>query len=121
MNVSESGEMRPERGSGAVRDRPAPDSDHPGERPRFTTDRSRKPSLTASPAPRGRSAPGEFEAHLAVAGGVVGPVLPDLHVKEQVDLRVGRLGDLEARRLPDRPDGLTALAEHDRALALPLH
>src|SRR5215207_2415443 len=67
------------------------------------------------------SAARELQAHLAVALGIVLPVLAHLHEQEEVDRSFSDLGDLPACRLADRLDGLAALAEHDLALALALH
>src|SRR5262249_45342449 len=64
---------------------------------------------------------GEFEPDLAVAFGVVAPILAHFDEQHQVDLGLDGSGDLAARFAADRLDGLAALAEHDLALAFALN
>src|SRR5215207_7507880 len=66
------------------------------------------------------STPRELQPHLAVALRIVAPVLAHLDEQEEVDLGLGDLGDVAARRLADRLDGLAALAKHDLPLAFAL-
>src|SRR3954453_15028137 len=74
---------------------------------------------TAATAVR-KSPARKLEPHLAVALGIVGPVLAHLDEQEEVDLGLGDLGDVAAGRLADRLDGLAALAQDDLPLALAL-
>src|SRR6185312_15297516 len=62
----------------------------------------------------------ELDAHLAVALGIVGPVLAHLDEEEEVDGLLGERGDLLPRGDGDALDGLAALADDDLLLALAL-
>src|SRR5690349_11052607 len=68
-----------------------------------------------------RSVLGELQPHLAVARGIVDPVLANLDEEEQVDLAVCRFLDVPAGGLADRLDGLAALAKYDHAVRLARH
>src|SRR5262245_21631590 len=62
----------------------------------------------------------KLQPHSAVAFRIVAPALAHFHEQEQVHLGFDNVGNLFARRLADRLDGLAALAEHDLALAFAL-
>src|SRR5690606_31458974 len=62
----------------------------------------------------------EVEPHLAVALGVVAPVLAHLDEQEEVDLLFEDLADLLPCRLADGADRLALVAEHDALLAVAL-
>src|SRR4051812_11707061 len=94
---------------------------------RCSQPRSRASCPLAAYLPRrggaGRRAVGlgvEVQAHVAVELALVGPAFVHLHRQEQVHRAVEDLGELLARLLADPLQGLAALAQHDRALALAL-
>src|SRR6476620_10116782 len=86
----------------------------PGTRPGMTVERT-TPAMPAAP-----SLLWELQSHGAVAFRIVAPALPHFHEQEQVHLGFDNVGNLHARRLADRLDGLAALSEHDLALAFAL-
>src|ERR1051326_2654140 len=63
----------------------------------------------------------EFEADGAVVLALLGPILAHLDEQEEVYAAAEQRLHLAAGVLADGLDGLTALAEHDRLLAFPLH
>src|SRR5207302_7220029 len=66
------------------------------------------------------SALGEFQSHLAIALGVVAPVLAHLDEEKEVHRPLQGLAKLLARVGANRLDRGATLAEHDLALALAL-
>src|SRR5260221_6458599 len=66
------------------------------------------------------SIPLELQSHFAIARGIVGPTLAHLDEQEQMHGLLDQLRYFLARLRPDRPDGLTALAERNFSLALAL-
>src|SRR4051812_41246434 len=62
----------------------------------------------------------KLDADLAIAVGIVAPVLAHLDEQEQMHRHAQNLRDLLARLGADRLDGGAALAEHDLALAFAL-
>src|SRR5581483_1567746 len=102
------------RGAGA-----SPRTRNPDANPAFFPD-FRVRSADASAPQCQRLVLRKFQPHGAIALGILAPAFAHLDEQEQVHLGLGRLGDLLARRLPDRLDGGAAFAEHDLALALAL-
>src|SRR5690606_7077867 len=63
----------------------------------------------------------EVQPHLAIALRIVGPILANFHIKEQVNLVAEELGQLLSSLHRDLLDGSAILAEDDLTLAFPLH
>src|SRR5206468_11265523 len=64
---------------------------------------------------------GELESHLAVAVGIVAPVLAHLDEQEEMHGLADDLGDFLACGCANRLDGGAALAHHDLPLAFALY